>query len=361
MLRPAAMTRSLGSLVSAGCLFALSWHGSPALAQQFLLGDGCDSLPPCEGSTCPGADDHPVVSARGCFCAPGATGDTLAPPACCTGPAGSTGSCGSGMVCTLFTDAPGGLCIPTGGNYCNTATSVSLAMARACHTTPGGTYTLAWGAGDCDDDGVPNGAEAADPLRDECVHDDVANCMALDLGTPAACCALADDLEACCIEAGIDPVECCAPSRDFASCCADVAGATGGATMLECCLASPSTEPSSCCATLTDGLTGVECCEALGGPHELCCEVGIVEAALCTDAGATDADANVAVPDGGAVLPGVDAGAMDAGPGSLPPDGVGFGGGGGCRCGVGAPARPSLLALLAGLAIAVPALARRRR
>lgn len=358
MQRPAAMKRSLGLATLALSLATLV--ASPALAQQFLVGDGCDTLPVCEASGgCPGADDHPVLlPGRGCFCAPGAVGDTAPPPLCCP-PGGGSTVCPTGLTCTAFTDASGGLCLGPDTTYCNTATAVSLTTARACHTTPGGVFTFAWGAGDCDEDGVPNALEVADPLREPCVADDAANCLEHSLGDPAECCAISSEPAACCGTAGADPVICCASSPSFSSCCDAAVESGAGGTLLECCLADPSTEPGSCCAR-TDGLTGALCCEALGGPVDLCCEAGI----FCRpDAGVPPTpDANVAGEDAGSST-GEDAGTeptMDAGPTPLPPDTVGFGGGGGCRCGVGAraPSAPWMLGLA--LAIAIP-VARRRR
>lgn len=331
----------------------LSLPAGPAAAQSFFLGDGCDGLSPCEGTACPGLDDHPVsIAGVGCRCAPGAAGDPL-PIQCCST---ATTSCPSGAMCRLFTDsARQGICIPPGITYCGDDGTGIDTFAEPCHTTPGGLRTPFWRDGDCDGDGTANAAEVTDPLRDPCCHVDADCCLEDDLGTPAECCALANDPATCCAGSS-DPVACCASQTDFASCCAELSD-EGIASHLECCVATPLGTDGACCS-IVGGLTGDACCEALDGTPDLCCAAGIT---TCdSDAGVADEDAGAVEVDGG-TLPQPDAGVMDAGPEPLPPETVQFGGGGGCVCSAATPRAPSMLGIIAALAVAIPAALRRTR
>jgi hypothetical protein len=68
---------------------------------------------------------------------------------------------------------------------------------------------------------------------------------------------------------------------------------------------------------------------------------------------AANVDAGLPAPDGG--NPGLDGGTAGSDAGEL-----GFGGGAGCRCAAGRPQAPTALSLLGLLAIAIPAIRRRR-
>jgi hypothetical protein len=337
------MLRFSALLLAAVLLFV----ARPAAAQRtFFLTDGCAPLPACEGTACPDSGDHPITLLGMCFCAPGDAGDP--PPIPCCSAAVTT--CPTGSTCRLFADGTrGGLCIPPGVTYCGDAGAGIDTFAIPCHTTPEPTptRTIVWRDGDCDADGIANGFEVDDPLRDPCCHDDYDCCIAAG-NSEAECCTVAQDSFACCAATG-DPVTCCRAQALYSECCL-VAAEADEVSMLECCAGSPVTPALDCCS-FTDGLTGEACCMDLGGPPELCCELGIT---TCETP-----DANVTTPDAGVVV-GTDAGGepMDAGP---EPEAVQFGGGGGCVCSAAAPRAPSALALLVALGVAIPVAVRRRR
>lgn len=348
-------------------LLSLLVSTGTALAQPMALaGDTCVPLGTCGtdlGNRCPDGDDHQVMLGTACFCAPGADGDLTPPTLCC----GATGtSCAPGTMCTLFTDAIGGVCLGSLTPVCGaTATAVSRATVIECHTTPDGNFSPYFRDGDCDGDGVPNGREVLDRLRSPCEPDDLHRCLTGGVFTNGECCTLAVEPGACCVEAG-GGADCCLAQTDYDTCCSTVAAAspTDETTPLVCCINDPAVTDDATCCDRTDGMTGALCCEALGGPEPLCCASGIF---CLPDAGVTPPpDGNVIGVDGGPVVRedgGTEPG-MDAGPTVPPVEMPRFGGGGGAFCSVGRRTTASMPAIVGAsflLALVIPALRSRRR
>lgn len=387
---------------------------APALAQPICRLVGTRPAPSLEciadgscsdASDCDRADLMPLcVSGIGCV------------PHC-----GTLFQCGETADCTERVD-PASVCIPvTGGPllgagicagvgvvYCSeTAGVVTIASALACHTLPhSDTLAPAWGDGDCDSDGCPNGydVDPCDPTSTTCTFGGAPPILLcperlvtvrgercalvgdeVSCSTPHACAAACRAGFACNAARVCEPTGCSFFSCRAESDCA-IAGVGGAACIPAPTLFAGGSGDGFCAIGLDDSCVGLgEAClttpegiltadlEAGDCDGDLCpnrldsdpcvhggacamegvssCGTPLIpppeeDAGMIADAGAPDAavDPDAALPDGGVPF---DAAGMDGGR----PVSISFGGGGGCRCDVAARRGLSPLWLLLGLAL----------
>lgn len=115
----------------------------------------CDVLSPCTDSS---------------SCQAGEACDQNLATGLCVASSGEDLFCCAGCICPTLNGAPGtckvfganaGFCLYSAFDYCATAGALSFSQFEACYTAPGGNRTRRYAEGDCDLDGIANGA---DPL-----------------------------------------------------------------------------------------------------------------------------------------------------------------------------------------------------
>ena len=339
-----------------------AWTGTAHAEPGLLVSSGgsytCTALPTAVdctvGATCDAGGGNPgtcrlVLSAR--YCIP-----NTAFGICCSADTDCPMITGATAACMSSSIADAGLCVELGRSYCGPDGSLDPAIARRCHTGPGGV-PVRWILGDCDGDGVTNGDEVTDGTNPCMIPSprgiwDGAQCVQQQTGCSLtrSCGATASGPSGTCVLADDDNGRRCVPTGEVLYCadgalvCApdlvEVPDSSGMGSGHVWCV------PGHCAGV--SGIDLADCVVKDGEPvvfSEGDCDgdgtkngdelSGGGDGNVCgadgppPDAGLPGDDAGVPTGDAGSSPFDAGGSAIDAGPGGTNPS---FEGGGGCAC-----------------------------